>query len=77
VPVLDERAVVPAIDIRARKFPCHATAKVPWATRYGRISRLLIRECAVETHETSLEAHRYLSTDDLREHKKEALRPAA
>jgi hypothetical protein len=28
-------------------------------------------------HENSLEAHRYLNMDDLREHKKEALRMAA
>jgi transposase-like protein len=32
---------------------------------------------AVEMHENWLEAHRYLNTDDLREHKKEALRMAA
>jgi Transposase, Mutator family len=32
----------------------------------------LIRALAVETHETWLEAHRYLNMEDLREHKKEA-----
>ena len=32
---------------------------------------------AVEIHENWLEAHRYLNMDDLREHKKEALRMAA
>ena len=37
----------------------------------------LIRALAVETHENWLEAHRYLNMDDLREHKKEALRMAA
>jgi transposase-like protein len=37
----------------------------------------LIRALAVETHENGLEAHRYLNMDDLREHKKEALRMAA
>jgi putative transposase len=37
----------------------------------------LIRALAVEMHETWLEAHRYLNMDDLREHKKEALRMAA
>ena len=31
---------------------------------------------AVEMHENWLEAHRYLNMDDLREHKKEALRMA-
>jgi putative transposase len=41
-------------------------------------SRLrLIRALAVEMHENWLEAHRYLNMDDLREHKKEALRMAA
>jgi transposase-like protein len=37
----------------------------------------LIRALAVETHENWLEAPRYLSLEDLREHKKEALRQAA
>ena len=37
----------------------------------------LIRALAIEMHENWLEAHRYLSMDDLREHKKEALRMAA
>jgi len=37
----------------------------------------LIRALAVEMHENRLEAHRYLNMDDLREHKKEALRMAA
>jgi putative transposase len=37
----------------------------------------LIRALAVEMHENWLEAHRYLNMDDLREHKKEALRMAA
>jgi hypothetical protein len=37
----------------------------------------LIRALAVEMHENWLEAHRYLSMDDLCEHKKEALRMAA
>jgi transposase-like protein len=37
----------------------------------------LIRALAVEMHENWLEAHRYLNMDDLREHKKEALRIAA
>jgi transposase-like protein len=37
----------------------------------------LIRALAVEMHENWLEAHRYLNRDDLREHKKEALRMAA
>ena len=37
----------------------------------------LIRALAVETHENWLEANRYLNMDDLREHKKEALRMAA
>jgi putative transposase len=32
---------------------------------------------AVETHENWLEQHRYVNMDDLREHKKEALRRAA
>jgi putative transposase len=37
----------------------------------------LIRALAVEMHENWLQAHRYLNLDDLREHKKEALRMAA
>ena len=37
----------------------------------------LIRALAVEMHENWLEAHRYLNMEDLREHKKEALRMAA
>ena len=37
----------------------------------------LIRALAVETHENWLEANRYLNMDELREHKKEALRMAA
>jgi len=37
----------------------------------------LVRALAVETHESWLEQHRYLNMDDLREHKKEALRRAA
>jgi putative transposase len=37
----------------------------------------LVRALAVETHENWLEQHRYLNMDDLREHKKEALRCAA
>jgi putative transposase len=37
----------------------------------------LIRALAVEMHENWLEANRYLNMDDLREHKKEALRMAA
>jgi len=37
----------------------------------------LVRALAVETHENWLEAHRYLNMDDLREHKKEAMRMAA
>src|SRR5882762_504121 len=37
----------------------------------------LVRALAVETHENWLEQHRYLNMDDLREHKKEALRSAA
>src|SRR6516225_9514632 len=37
----------------------------------------LVRALAVETHENWLEQHRYLNRDDLREHKKEALRRAA
>ena len=37
----------------------------------------LVRALAVETHENWLEQHRYLNMDDLREHKKEALRHAA
>src|SRR6202048_3386445 len=37
----------------------------------------LVRALAVETHENWLEQHRYLNMDDLREHKKEALRLAA
>ena len=37
----------------------------------------LVRGLAVEMHENWLEAHRYLNMDDLREHKKEALRMAA
>jgi transposase-like protein len=37
----------------------------------------LVRALAVETHENWLEQHRYLNMDDLREHKKEALRQAA
>jgi transposase-like protein len=37
----------------------------------------LIRALAVEMHENWLEAPRYLTMDDLREHKKEALRMAA
>jgi putative transposase len=36
----------------------------------------LVRALAVETHENWLEAHRYLNMEDLREHKKEALRQA-
>ena len=35
------------------------------------------RALAVETHENWLEQHRDLTMDDLREHKKEALRRAA
>jgi transposase-like protein len=37
----------------------------------------LVRALAVETHENWLEQHRYLNMDDLREHKKAALRRAA
>jgi len=37
----------------------------------------LVRALAVETHENWLEQHRYLNMDDLREHKKGALRRAA
>jgi len=37
----------------------------------------VVRALAVETHENWLEQHRYLNMDDLREHKKEALRRAA
>ena len=37
----------------------------------------LVRALVVETHENWLEQHRYLNMDDLREHKKEALRRAA
>jgi putative transposase len=37
----------------------------------------LVRALAVETHENWLEAPRYLNMEDLREHKKEALRQAA
>jgi putative transposase len=37
----------------------------------------LVRALAVETHENWLEQHRYLNMDDLREHKKKALRRAA
>ena len=37
----------------------------------------LVRALAVETHENWLEQHRYLNMDDLREHKKQALRRAA
>jgi putative transposase len=37
----------------------------------------LVRALAIETHENWLEQHRYLNMDDLREHKKEALRHAA
>ena len=37
----------------------------------------LVWALAVETHENWLEQHRYLNMDDLREHKKEALRRAA
>jgi transposase-like protein len=37
----------------------------------------LVRALAVEMHENWLEAHRYLNMDDLREHKKEAMRMAA
>ncbi|MCC2665670.1 MAG: transposase [Geminicoccaceae bacterium] len=37
----------------------------------------LVRALAVEMHENWLEAHRYLNMDDLREHKKKALRMAA
>jgi len=37
----------------------------------------LIRALAAEMHENWLEAHRYLNMDDLREHKKEAMRMAA
>ena len=37
----------------------------------------LVRALAVEMYENWLEAHRYLNMDDLREHKKEALRMAA
>ena len=43
--------------------------------RSGYYGRTLIT--AVETHENWLEQHRYLNMDDLREHKKEALRRAA
>jgi putative transposase len=37
----------------------------------------LVRALAVETHENWMEANRYLNMDDLREHKKLALRQAA
>ena len=37
----------------------------------------LVRALAVQMHETWLQAHRYSNMDDLREHKKEALRMAA
>jgi putative transposase len=39
--------------------------------------RRLIRALAVETHESWLEAHRYLNMNDLKEHKKIELRKAA
>ncbi len=37
----------------------------------------LVRALAVETHENWMEANRYINMDDLREHKKLALRQAA
>jgi transposase-like protein len=37
----------------------------------------LVRALAVETHENWMEANRYINMDDLREHKKFALRQAA
>src|ERR1700738_2937728 len=37
--------------------------------------RRLVRALAVETHENWLEAHRYLNMNDLKEHKKNKLRP--
>ena len=39
--------------------------------------RRLVRALAVETHENWMEANRYLNMDDLREHKKLALKQAA
>jgi putative transposase len=39
--------------------------------------RRLARALAMEMHENWLEQHGYLNMDDLREHKKEALRRAA
>jgi len=41
------------------------------------VSLRRLRALVVETHENWLEQHRYLNMDDLREHKKEALRRAA
>jgi transposase-like protein len=37
----------------------------------------LVRALAVETHENWMEANRYINMDDLKEHKKLALRQAA
>ena len=54
-----------------RPHPCRA--HLP----HGESCLRLVRALAVETHENWLEQHRYLNMDDLREHKKEALRRAA
>jgi hypothetical protein len=75
VPVPDERAVVPVFEGSVITRPQSARGHLDMAGSHPCLR--LIRALAVETHETSLEAHRYLSTDDLREHKKEALRTAA
>ena len=51
--------------------------RVNWSGSAGRsVERGCQRSLAVEMHENWLEAHRYLNMDDLREHKKEALRMA-
>lgn len=43
-----------------------------WSARHPR----LVRALAVETNENWMEANRYINMDDLREHKKLALRQA-
>ncbi len=50
----------------------------PTDNREGDEGRMrLVRALAVETNENWMEANRYINMDDLREHKKLALRQAA
>ncbi|MDX0432009.1 hypothetical protein GOL30_24980 [Sinorhizobium medicae] len=77
---------VPSSSRRRKKLHTSRTP-TPDAFRWGRhhlgirgriaSEFALVRALAVETHENWMEANRYINMDDLREHKKLALRQAA